>query len=147
MRLGWRLVEERHPSVWVEEVVVGVGVPEAVLHHHLGGEDSRDIGGVDPRARRLVLQHHGVVVEGDGGRRFGGGGGSGMEDVPEDGPPLEEESAGSIYGDGIGGDLPLGDEGLGGGLKVALHQVVVDVYIEPTQLPYQIKARKKNPRN
>jgi hypothetical protein len=58
-----------------------------------------------------------------------------MEDVPEDGPPLEEESAGGIDGDRISGDLALGDEGIGGGLEVALHQVVVDVHIEPAHLP------------
>jgi len=54
-----------------------------------------------------------------------------MEDVPEDGPPLEEEAAGGVDGDGVGGDLALGDEGLGGGLQVALHQVVIDVDVEP----------------
>jgi len=53
-----------------------------------------------------------------------------MEDVPEDGPPLEEEAAGGVDGDGVGGDLALGDEGLGGGLQVALHQVVIDVDVE-----------------
>jgi len=68
-----------------------------------------------------------------GRRRPGGGGGlggGGVEDVPEDGPPLEEEAAGGVDGDGVGGDLALGDEGLGGGLQVALHQVVVDVDVE-----------------
>lgn len=54
-----------------------------------------------------------------------------MEDVPEDGPPLEEEAAWGVDGHGVGGDLTLGDEGLGGGLQVALHQVVVDVDVEP----------------
>lgn len=68
------------------------------------------------------------------GRTGGGGGGwfcgGGVEDVPEDGPPLKEEAAGGVDGDGVGGDLALGDEGLGGGLKVALDQVVVDVDVE-----------------
>lgn len=64
---------------------------------------------------------------GCGGGGFGGGG---MEDVPEDGPPLEEEASGGVDGDGVGSDLALGDEGLGSGLQVALHKVVVDVDVE-----------------
>lgn len=54
-----------------------------------------------------------------------------MEDVPEDRPPLEEKAAGGVDCNGVGGDLALSDEGLGGGLQVALHQVVVDVDVEP----------------
>lgn len=72
----------------------------------------------------------GVVDEGGGGGCGRGFGGGRMEDVPEDGPPLEEEAAGGVDGDGVGGDLALGDEGLGGGLQVALHQVVIDVDVE-----------------
>jgi hypothetical protein len=53
-----------------------------------------------------------------------------IEDVPEDGPPFEEEASRSIDGHGIGGDLALGHEGLSGVVHVALHQVVVDVHIQ-----------------
>lgn len=54
----------------------------------------------------------------------------GVEDVPEDGPPLEEEASGGVDGDWIGCDLALVHEGLCRVVEIALHQVVVDVYVK-----------------